>query len=1168
MQANGKGFLFSSTDISSFAACGHLTQQERAAACGGPKRPTYDDPGGDALKQRGDQHEQRVLEWLTQDGNLTVETIPLGNFDPDDRLERWKEASAKTLAAMRAGADLIYQGGFLYGDYLGRPDFLRKVDSPSDLGEWSYEIIDAKLSREPKARAVLQTAHYSELLGYAQGSVPKLMYLALGGPEVRLDKHAVSDYAAYFRSTSRRFEEAIAQQPTTYPEPVEHCSTCDWSPVCAMRRRDDDHLSLVARIFRNQRKCLTESGVATVRDLASLPIGKSDTIAGIEHASFVKIREQARLQVEGRDADKVLYELLALAEGEYGLGRLPEPSPNDLFLDLEGDPHYLDEGLEYLFGVIVSADSELPIGESSDLTAVKAGGHDLIYRPYWALDQADEKAAFEAFIDLVMERRADDPSFHIYHYNHYEPTAFKRLMGRYATRERELDELLRAGTFVDLYRVVVEAVRVSAESYSIKEMEPLYDYDREVDLVQALRARLTFEGALQLGTTADDDGTEEIREAIEVYNRDDCVSTYLLGEWLERRRDEAEKQFGESIARPEPQSGDASEKLEEHLERVAQLIEALTEGVPVERDERSDEQHASWLLAQLLEWHRREKKSQWWEYFRLLELPPDEFIDERTPIGGLVYEGVVDTIKKSEVHRYQFPTQEFEIRVGTRVVDPATQKSPGTVVEVDSATRTIDLKRAIASDAPHPFAILPNDDVSTAALQQSLQAFAEDVVERGMNATGVFRCGRDILLRTTAPVLADGYDESEVVAAARAFAPTLAGEVLPIQGPPGAGKTYTGSRMILDMLREGKRVGISATSHKVIGNLLDGVCEVAREEGVRIRAMQSASADKRCESEEVVAGGAENVAAALLNGETDLAAGTAWLWAREELRNVVDVLVVDEAGQVSLANLLAMAAAAKSVVLLGDPQQLEQPKKGVHPPGADASALEHLLGDTHTVTSDRGMFLDETWRLHPSICAYTSELFYDGRLKSRPGCERQMVDGPAPFNGTGLRFVAVDHVGNKNESSEEVAVVAALVDELLAAKARWRGREGDMENIGLDDILVVAPYNAQVSSLLEALPEGARVGTVDKFQGQQAPIVIYSLATSSAAEAPRGMEFLFSPNRLNVATSRAQCVAVVVGSPRLFAADCASPRQIRLANAFCRYLEMAEDADERGSTQA
>ncbi|MHB1191943.1 MAG: DEAD/DEAH box helicase [Longimicrobiales bacterium] len=327
-------------------------------------------------------------------------------------------------------------------------------------------------------------------------------------------------------------------------------------------------------------------------------------------------------------------------------------------------------------------------------------------------------------------------------------------------------------------------------------------------------------------------------------------------------------------------------------------------------------------------------------------------------------------------------------------------------------------------------------------------------------------------------------------------------------------------------------MGVTATSHKVIVNLLNSVCAAAESEGVVVR-----------------------VPVALGDG-ANLAAGTVWLWARPEMAGSVDVLFVDEAGQISLANVLAASRAADSIVLLGDPQQLEQPQKGVHPPGTDAAALEHLVGGA-TLSADRGLFLEETWRLHPDVCAFTSELFYEGRLTSRLELANQTVNGPAPFDGAGLRFVPVEHTGNSSESAEEVEVVRALIDELLASHATWVDSAGVQHPLRLSDVLVVAPYNAQVAALRAALPEGARVGTVDKFQGQEAPIVIYSTATSSAQDAPRGMEFLFSPNRLNVATSRARCLAVLVGSPELLGPNCGSVRQMRLANGVCRFGEMA-----------
>ncbi len=257
-----------------------------------------------------------------------------------------------------------------------------------------------------------------------------------------------------------------------------------------------------------------------------------------------------------------------------------------------------------------------------------------------------------------------------------------------------------------------------------------------------------------------------------------------------------------------------------------------------------------------------------------------------------------------------------------------------------------------------------------------------------------------------------------------------------------------------------------------------------------------------------------------------------------------------------------VSQAAKTVVLIGDPQQLDQPVQGSHPDGTAVSALDHILAGEHTIPADKGLFLEETWRLHPAICAYTSELFYDGKLRSKDGLEIQVINSAGPVKGSGLRFLPVAHAGNQNSSPEEAEAVSALVKAILESKATWIDRDGAEQPVTLDDILIITPYNAQVFEIQQRLP-GARVGTVDKFQGQQAPIAIYSTATSSHADAPRGMEFLYSLNRLNVATSRAKCVSILVGSPQIFEAECKTPRQMQLANAFCRYIEMAEEMQGR-----
>jgi uncharacterized protein len=265
----------------------------------------------------------------------------------------------------------------------------------------------------------------------------------------------------------------------------------------------------------------------------------------------------------------------------------------------------------------------------------------------------------------------------------------------------------------------------------------------------------------------------------------------------------------------------------------------------------------------------------------------------------------------------------------------------------------------------------------------------------------------------------------------------------------------------------------------------------------------------------------------------------------------------------SLADVLAVSAGAKSLVLLGDPQQLEQPQQASHPPGAEASALEHLLDGAKTIAADRGLFLHQTRRLHPDICKFTAEAFYEDRLSSAPGLERQAVLAPtesaaAVLGANGLVYVPVAHDGNQSRADDEVAAIGALVAALTADGVRWRDKDGEERPLEASDLMIVAPYNAQVTALAERLPD-VRVGTVDKFQGQQAPVVIVSLTTSTPEDAPRGMDFLYSANRLNVATSRAKALCVLVGNARLFEPDCRTPQQMRLANAFCRYRELARE---------
>jgi uncharacterized protein len=635
-------------------------------------------------------------------------------------------------------------------------------------------------------------------------------------------------------------------------------------------------------------------------------------------------------------------------------------------------------------------------------------------------------------------------------------------------------------------------------------------------------------------------------------------------------------------------------------------MEALLRDVPIDAAERNEEQQARWLMAQLLEWHRREEKAAWWEFFRLLDLPLDDYEDERSALAGLELKETVGGTPRKPVHRYEFPPQEHDVRRGDEVCVPVTGKVIGKIVGLDVASHTVDIEHSGRFADVRPERVFVRRMVSPKPKPSVLLETGRWIAANGVDTPGPHRAARDLLLKR-APRLVRGSrglsqepsaqptpPAARVVAldAARsardrqraaAVAPRasevdpevreairLAFElehgVLPIQGPPGTGKTFTGSHMILELVKAGKKVGVTAVGHETIRNVLRAVCAHAAEQGL---------ADFQClhkgkpkdENPEALHAIDDNdrIAQLFATDAYRLLGGTSWLWANERFRDSVDVLFIDEAGQMSLADVLAVSAGAKSLVLLGDPQQLEQPQQASHPPGAGASALEHLLGGAKTIAADRGLFLHQTRRLHPDISRFTAEAFYEGRLSSAPKRERQAVLAPAgspatAFGAAGLVYVPVEHDANQSRAAEEVEAVAAIVAQLTAEGVRYRNVDDEETPLTTADLMIVAPYNAQVTALAERLP-GLRIGTVDKFQGQEAPVVIVSLTTSTPEDAPRGMDFLYSANRLNVATSRAKALCILVGNPKLFEPDCRTPQQMRLANAFCRYRELAREVN-------
>lgn len=1119
----------SASDLSNYIACKHVTYLDLSVANGVIEYPHYRDPMLAVLQQRGLEFEQTYLQSLKDKGCSISEP---GSDDNTTGLHR-------TVNAMYAGVDYIYQASLKNGIWQGKADFLKKVDKPGKLGAWSYEVIDTKLAKSTRAGTILQICLYSQLVADIQDRLPEFMHVMTPENELSIHTYRVNDFIAYFRFAQRGLLTAIEKgtaEVNTYPNPVPHCEICRWWQNCDKHRRKDDHLSLVSGISAIQITEMKKWEVHTVEKLAELPIPLTQHPSRGSTDTYVRVREQARVQLEARIKQAPVHELLDVNEGK-GFSRLPEPSEGDIFFDFEGDPFVGTTGLEYLFGWVL-------INEGKET-----------YEHILAFSQAEEKKAFENFVDAVMERLQTYPGLHIYHFTSYEPATLKRLMGKYATRQNEIDRLLRAEMFVDLHSITKQSLRAGIEKYSLKDLEIFHGFERELALKDASSNLRAIERLLELNNASNIPA--QVIEAVQQYNKEDCISTKRLRDWLEKLRAEL-IQSGKEIARPEAKPGDASEALTEFQQRIQPLYEKLAGNISLNRSERDDQQQAKWLLANMLDWYRRENKATWWEYFRLYELSDGEFLEEKAALAYLKFTGNSVPVKRSVIDKYSYPAQECEIRKGD-CLKCGNGDDFGEAISVDYKACTIDIKKGPSKKDTHPTSVFRHNDVKDKIKEEGIIRMAAWVANYGIDADGPYRAGRDLLLgyapRTTRPVLNQGNPQDMAVE----WVQLLDNTILPIQGPPGTGKSHTAAQMIISLVRSGKKVGITALSHKVIRGLLEKVIKASDEQNLSLRCIQKVTELSGHNNARIIETDKNDaVLKALESNEVQVAAGTAWLWAREDFAEAVDVLFVDEAGQFSLIDALAVSHSAKSIVLLGDPQQLKQPQQGSHPEGTEVSALEHILQEHKTIPAERGIFLNETWRLHPKVCSFISELFYEGKLHPRPDLINQVTNGNILFKGAGLWFVTVEHENNQSNSPEEAERVAAIITDLTKDDVTWTNNEGKKQNLTLADIMVIAPYNAHVAKLAEKLPTGSHIGTVDKFQGQEAPVVIYSMSTSSSEDAPRGMEFLYSLNRLNVAVSRAKSIFILVASPKLFQPNCSNPDQMRLANAFCRYSELSK----------
>lgn len=1076
------------------------------------------------LQKLGNQHEARYLEFLK------AQALDVCEIEAD-------ADSSRTLSALQSGHQIVYQANLSHHPFAGKADFLRRIDTPSKLGAFSYQVLDTKLALSPKPYFIIQLCCYAEMLENIQGNLAPHIGVILGDNSLREFK--IDDYYFYYQKLKKRFLQFQTDfSKDTVPALTGHERLGRWTNHIDSLLKESDHLSNVANITQKQISLLEEAKISTLTELA-----QSSGLApkGMADETYLKLKRQARLQKQSEESGTPSFELLERENSGSGLSELPPSSPMDVCFDMEGYPHILG-GLEYLFGVTHQHNQELE------------------FKDWWAHDQTQERLAFEHFIDWVYERFQADPQMHIYHYAPYEASAIKRLMGRYGTREKEVDELLRNKVLVDLFKVVRNSLVIGEPRYSIKNIEHLYMKKRQSEVSKATDSVVFYEKWL---TEKDGETWKDspILRSIRDYNQEDCDSTWKLLTWLRDLQNqneivylpETKSDFEPSIAQSE----------------VLSLIDRIRTQPPSHWS--VNELRVGNLLAHLLQFYQREARPFWWVYYERLKMTDQELFDDPECLGIVSRTSTPSVIdKKSFVFEYSFdPGQDTKLHAGSSCrLLPILLKAKQITIHTMDKERGILTLRATSAPPDH-INLIPYERHDTKTMESQIFARSKKYVDDG-HLPGALR---DFLFRNQ-PRLKDAHNNllqsaaqkspEERLQAYKEIVANLDNSYLCIQGPPGSGKTYTAAELIVSLLEKKKRIGITANSHSVINNLLIKVVEKCKHSGIAIEAFKIQSSAQ--DSSEMALGSNIKISGSgapffASTEKFDLVGGTVYAFSPAEADQKLDYLFIDEASQVSLANFLAISQTANNLVLIGDQMQLGQPTKGTHPGESGLSALQYIIGDSATISSDMGIFLDITWRMHPSICSFISDAIYDKRLQPHPENARRVIQLSPEANSvlhrdSGIFYVPVQHENNKHSSDEECTAIMQIVQILKGCKIIDAGVSRPVEN---KDFLVVSPYNMQIRKLKSVLSEGIQIGTVDKFQGMEAPISIISMCASDPEDFPRGLSFLFSKNRLNVAISRAQTMSFIVGSNKLVETNCHSLEQMELLNVYCRLLTTATE---------
>ena len=1130
MKIKNNKFFVSPSDLNNFVACKYTVLNE-IKYHNKEIRKSPDRANDKLWKEMGVEHEKRHYKILKEKYKKSI-TIK-SDLNEKDRFD-------ETVRAIQKGYDLIYHAYLIDDNLRGEADFLIKCDTKSDLGDYSYEVYDTKITRNLKPRHITQITAYSDMLGKIQKVLPEKMYLIDGSDEYHSFK--TIEYIDLFNHSKKEFIKFLSNtsKEKIYPEKCSYCNLCDWKDECDKTWENDNYINLVAGSNKSQIEKLKKNKIRTVEQLSKTKLTAIDLKINAE--SFKKIQLQAQLQEEKRNTGE---DKIVILDSDFGKGfyKLPKPDDGDVFFDIEGYPR-MDRPFEYLHGLYYKDNSKLK------------------FKDLWAknYNKESEKNIFIELINFLEKRFVEYPNAHIYHYASYEKRAIRELATSYSSEFPKgnivNDDLLRKEKYVDLFSIVSQSIRTSERDLSLKSIEKFYNFKRKADIVKADDSVIKYDNWIATKN-------EKYKQDIIKYNEEDCISTYLLREFLVKNKPENIDWFIklEEITKEGEGPKKYRRKAPNKLSREEVEVDL---NIRLEKKKNKTNKKFVENLKNFIGFHWKSNKPEFWEVFDRAEKTHLELEDDTECIANCVL--IDDKPKVAEdgfIYSYRFNDQNYKQKEEKAAFDAHQIKGLGTIYSIEENFPDKNIVKILVSktrkNIEMPSLLTLGNTMPPQVHQhdQALNKFLEDYI---LNDGKNYKCIMDMLerkhpdIKNIKPSSILINEDKDFISQTIEIVKNLNNSYLTIQGPPGTGKTYSSAKIIIELMKTGKKVGVTSNTHEAIKTLLIAIEQQAIDQNFEFSGMRKSKSSDKHDWKFI-----RNVTNGKpLNMESySLFAGTSWFFVDPRMNKTLDYLFIDEAGQVALGTTIANATSADNLVLIGDQMQLSQPMRAKHEGYARMSSLDFILEDDDTISTDKGVFLNVTRRLNKKICNYISTSFYDSRLTSDPITETRSVNLKLdPIKDEGLFYVPIDHDGCSQRSDEEADLVEKVFNKIVNKEYKSENITG---KISAKDIMVVAPYNAQANNIRERLKkkfkDDVRVGTIDLFQGQEAKVVLISMTTSDVESLPRHKDFFFSRNRLNVAISRAECVAIIIFNENLLLASASSIKEMKLINSFCKLLE-------------